>query len=203
MHRETKREAGWLGSIRRYPAASLFSFISLIMTRRVVPLLVLLVGFVGCAAERNAVRPDIALPVMLDRAHERNDDGSLVLLDRLGGPERIETEPIENRHVPGQIDTLRTLVFDGLAVEVYAVADGKELLQEIRVTGPGYATADGLGVGSARSAVRDVLGAPVRTEGDRVTYEMPDSPDDPTPVELHIRYDGDRVAAMTWSYYVD
>lgn len=166
-------------------------------------LLVPLVALVGCAAERNAVRPDLALPQILDRTDERTDDGSLVLLDRLGEPRRVETEPVENRHVPGQTDTLRTLVFDGLAVEVYAVADGKELLQEIRVTGEGYETADGLGVGSTRAAVRDVLGEPVRTEGDTVTYEEPETSDDPTPVELHVRYDGDRVAAMTWSYYVD
>jgi hypothetical protein len=172
-----------------------------------LPRLLLLIGLtaalVGCAAERNAARPDIALPTILDRTYERTDDGSLVLLDRLGEPRRIETEPVENRHVPGQIDTLRTLVFDGLAVEVYAVADGKELLQEIRVTGPGYETAEGLGVGSTRAAVRDVLGSPARTEGDTVTYEVSESPEDPTPTQLHIRYDGDRVAAMTWSYYVD
>jgi len=173
------------------------------MSPRVLLLFALLAGLIGCTAERNTVRPDLALPAILDRAHERNADGSLALLDRLGEPERVETEPIENRHVPGQIDTLRTLVFDGLAVEVYAVADGKELLQEVRVTGPEYETAEGLGVGSTRSAVREALGAPVRTEGDTVTYEVPESPDDPTPTQLHVRYDGDRVAAMTWSYYVD
>ena len=172
------------------------------MSSRILGLFALICLF-GCAAERNAVRPDIALPAILDRTYERTGDGSLVLLDRLGEPERVETEPVENRHVPGQIDTLRTLMFDGLAVEVYAVADGKELLQEVRVTGPGYETAEGLGVGSARAAVRDVLGAPVRTEGDTVTYEVLESPDDPTPTQLHVRYDGDRVAAMTWSYYVD
>src|SRR6056297_2553421 len=135
------------------------------MSPRVLLLFALLAGLIGCTAERNTVRPDLALPAILDRAHERNEDGSLVLLDRLGEPERVETEPIENRHVPGQIDTLRTLVFDGMAVEVYAVADGKELLQEVRVTGPEYETAEGLGVGSTREAVREALGAPVRTEG--------------------------------------
>lgn len=173
------------------------------MRSRFLFLIGLLAALAGCAAERNAARPDIDLPTILDRTYERADDGSLILLDRLGEPRSVEAEPVENRHVPGQIDTLRTLTWEGLAVQVYAVADGKELLQEIRVTGPGYETAEGLSVGSSRSAVREALGAPIRTEGDTVTYGLPESPNDPTPVELHVRYEGDRAAAMTWSYYVD
>jgi hypothetical protein len=173
------------------------------MLSRHLFLIGLAIALAGCAAERNAARPDLDLTAMLDRTYEQNADGSLVLLDRLGEPRRVEREPIENRHVPGQIDTLRTLAWDGLAVEVYAVADGKELLQEIRVTGPGYETAEGLGVGSTQSAVREAFGEPDRTDGDTVTYEVAESPDDPTPTQLHIRYDGDRVAALSWSYYVD
>jgi hypothetical protein len=195
----SKREAGPVGS----NSLIFFRTSRFAMLSRLLLLVGLATALVGCAAERNAARPDLALPTILDRTVERSDDGSLVLLDRLGEPRRVETEPIENRHVPGQIDTLRTLVFDGLAVEVYAVADGKELLQEIRVTGSGYETAEGLGVGSTRPAVREALGEPDRTDGDTVTYELLESPEDPTPTLLHIRYDGDRVAAMTWSYYVD
>jgi hypothetical protein len=156
----------------------------------------------GCTAERTVVRPAVPLAAMLSGASQQADDGSLLLLDRLGEPRRVEAEPVENRHVPGQVDTLRTLVWDGLEVEVYAVADGRELLREVRVTGAGYETAEGLRVGSTRAEVREAFGAPAHAEGDAATYEVRDAPDDPTPTQLRVRYDGDRVAAMVWSYYV-
>lgn len=178
------------------------------MSFRLILVSVLVGAFAGCASERSAssaevARPNVALPTLLENAYQRDDDGSLSILDRLGEPQRVTREPVENRHVPGQTDTLRTLVFDGLEMEVYAVTGGKEILQEVRVTGEGYETAEGLGVGSSRAAVRDVLGTPARTEGATVTYEIASGPDDPTSTQLHIRYDGDRVASMVWSYYVD
>lgn len=202
--RPPKREAGPVGSMVRshdsaaYPTQPCFAMIA-----RLIAVLAVTGVLAGCTAERTVVRPSVSLAAMLGGAFQQADDGSFPLLDRLGEPRRVEAQPIENRHVPGQVDTLRTLVFDGLEVEVYAVADGKELLQEIRVTGPGYETAEGLRVGSTRSEVREAFGAPVYSEGDAATYEVRSAPDDPTPTQLQIRYDGDRVVAMAWSYYVD
>lgn len=175
------------------------------MPRSLPALLVLaaLAFAAGCAAERSMSSAGVTLPEILDDANERRADGSLGILDRLREPQRVEAAPIENRHVEGQTDTLRTLHYDGLTLEVYAVADGKEILQELRVTGEGYETAEGIGVGSTREAVRRALGEPVRSGGDTLTYETATSPDDPTPTTLTVRFDGDRVAALTWTYYVD
>jgi hypothetical protein len=160
----------------------------------------------GCAAERSTASASsarVGLAEILDDAYERRDDGSLALLGRLPAPQRVEAEPVENRHVAGQTDTLRTLHYDGLTLEVYAVAGGREILQEVRVTGDGYETAEGLGVGSTRAAVRGALGEPTRSDGGTLTYDVKTSPDDLTPTTLTVRFDGDRVAALTWSYYVD
>ena len=125
------------------------------------------------------------------------------LLARLDEPRRIETEAVENRHVPGQVDTLRTYVYDGLALTVYDVAGGGALLQEVRVTDEGYTTAGGLGVGSRREAIEAAYPNSVGAEGGTVTYERAASPDDPTPETLRVRYDGDRAAELVWSFYVD
>lgn len=178
------------------------------MPRQLLSLLTLvpLVAAAGCAAERSTASERAArLPLaeILEAAYERRADGSLVVLDRLPPPQRVEATPVENRHIEGQTDTVRTLHYDGLALEVYAVADGKEILQEVRVTGGGYETAQGLGVGSTRAAVRAALGEATRSNGGTLTYDIKTSPDDPTPTTLTVRFDGDRVAALTWSYYVD
>lgn len=182
------------------------------MPRHAFLLPVLILALFGCAAGPSTSTPPsrtdgsgatVSLPEILDSAFERREDGSLAVLDRLGDPRRVEAEPVQNRHDPAQTDTLRTYVYDGLELDVYAVTGGKELLQEVRVTGGGFETAEGLGVGSTRAAVRDVLGEPARTDGDTLTYERTDSPEDPTPTTLDVRLDGDRVAAMTWQLYVD
>lgn len=173
--------------------------------------LIVFLALAGCAAERassdvassGTSAPRVALPDLLDGASQRRADGTLAALGRLPEPRRVEAEPVENRHDPAQTDTIRTYHYGGVAVEVYTVADGKELLQEIRVTERGYETAEGLGVGSTRDAVREALGNPTRSGGDGLVYERADSPDDPTPTTLTIRFEGDRVAALAWSYYVD
>lgn len=143
----------------------------------------------------------LALPDLL---HLAASDAE-ALLRRLQEPTRAETEPVENRHVPGQIDTLRTLVYDGLRIQLYEVADGsgRRLVQEVTVTGEGYATAEGLGVGSTRAEVREALGEPLYAEADALGYEVQESPDDPTPALLHVEFQEERVAALRWSLYVD
>ena len=176
------------------------------MSRLLPSLFVLFVFAAACSVgpfSSGSEAPRGMLPEILDAAYERRADGSLALLDRLPPPQRVEAEPVENRHVEGQTDTLRTLHYDGLALEVYAVADGREILQEVRVTGEGYETAEGVGVGSTRAAVRAAYGEPARSDGGTLSYERTTSPDDPTPTTITVRFDGDRVAALAWSYYVD
>lgn len=179
------------------------------MPRPALFLLVLagLLTSAGCATERSSSSgsppQSVALPEILASAYEHRADGSLTLFDRLGEPQRVETEPVVNRHDPSQTDTLRTFHYSGLALEVYAVTGGKEILQEVRVTGEGYETTEGLRVGSTREAIRAALGPPVRSEDGRLSYEVTDTTEDPTPTTLTIRFEGDRVDSMAWSFYVD
>lgn len=123
------------------------------------------------------------------------------VLDRLRPPGSEEVETLQNRHDPEQVDTLRTLHYDGLTVEVYHVGGGsdREFIQSIEVTGGDYETAEGVQVGSTRTRVEEQLGSPATREGDAYVYELSDV----TPNQLRIRFDGDTVSAMTWSFYVD
>ena len=136
----------------------------------------------------------------LDELLDSQVDGT-TLQTRLNAPQRIETEPVANRHVEGQVDTLRTYVYDGIHIQFYDVTGSGVLLQEVDVTGEGYATADGLGVGSSRAAIEAAYPHVLEAEGSTITYEREDA--EPTPTVLRVIYDGDRASSLTWVLYVD
>jgi len=118
---------------------------------------------------------------------------------RLREPRSRTAEPIENRQVRGQIDTIRTWRYDGLTLELYDVSGGRLLLQRLAVTSDTYGTTDGLSVGEPRDAIESTLGAPVGTEGDVVTYRLGDEL--PTAVEVRYQPDEDgveRATAIEW-----
>lgn len=151
-------------------------------------------------AEPEDVRPDVGLDQILA---VRGDDGPF--LESLPPPRTVRAEAEENRHVMGQIDTVRTYVYDGLTIEAYEVTGGRTLVRHVEVTSAAYETAEGLSVGDTRSDVEAVLGPPVRDEGGTVAYE---TGEDPTPTTVEVRYRSgeggvQRVASIEWSPYLD
>ena len=119
---------------------------------------------------------------------------------RLGAPESVEKEPIENEHDPSQTDTLRTLVYEGLQVEFYDVSgSGKQMLRHITLTGEQYAGPRGLHPGISRAAVKDTLGPPSRTKQDQFIYEA----GEPTPTFTIVHFEGDAATRIEWAFYVD
>lgn len=142
--------------------------------------------------------PGVPLSALLD---ESADDAAL--RNRLAEPLRIETEPVENRHEPGQIDTVRTYVYDDLRVRFYDRTGGGPLLERVTVTGGDYRTAEGIGAGSTRAEIEAAYGAPAETHDGDPIYEVPSTPDDPTPLRLQVTYDGDAAERLTWYFYVD
>ena len=156
------------------------------------------------AADTAMAHPGIELTELLSQVSERTPEGRLEVLDVLRPPTRITHRPVENRHDPSQTDTIHTYVYPGLRIEVYDVAaSDTEIIQTIEVTSTDYRTASGLTIGDTRAEVRDALGAPAREENGTLFYERPQSPQDPTPPMLRIRFDNDYVQAMTWEFYVD
>lgn len=172
-------------------------------------LILLSVSFVACSERsgpddgpgQTSIRPGVPLPELLDGLHERAaGQEQLTVLDRLARPRRVARTPQTNRHDPSQTDTLRTLHYDGLEIEIYEVsASGKELASRLEVTGSGYETAEGLHVGSTREEVVNALGEPDETENGDLIYEH----GEPTVTTLRIGMEGSHVAAMEWFFYLD
>jgi hypothetical protein len=142
------------------------------------------------------VTPGLALDDLLDSYVD-----GMTLQARLNTPRRIEAEPVANRHVAGQVDTLRTYVYDGIRLQFYDLTDGGVLLQEVAVTDDGYTTADGLGVGSTRDAIEAAYPHSLGAEGSTITYES--GGDDPASTVLRVAYAADHAASLTWFLYVD
>ena len=115
----------------------------------------------------------------------------------------MAVEPVANRHDPEQTDTLRSLIYDGLTLMFYDVTGGAALLQEVAVTGPGYETNEGIGVGSTRVEVEAAFGSPVQTADGDPVYELFEGPEDPTGTYVRVTYEGERATALRWQFYVD
>ena len=145
----------------------------------------------GSAAE---VRPG----VRIDRILRASGDLSQ-LLPVLRTPRSARAEPVRNRHVPGQIDTVRTWGYDGLELEVYETAEGRALLQRLAVTSGTYGTSDGLSVGETRDALESVLGPPASSGSAGVTYRV----DGALPTVVRVVYEPDedgvpRASEIEW-----
>lgn len=149
-------------------------------------------------------RPNVELPVILARSADRAPDGGLRLLNDLPPAPDTTRTPVENRHDPSRTDTVMTLAWEALELEVYHVSSsGKEILRTVRVSSGSYATNDGLAVGITRDSVRALRGEPARTEAGDWIYEVYDGPNDPTATLLRVSFEADRVAGLRWSFYID
>lgn len=81
--------------------------------------------------------------------------------------------------------------YNGVEISCY-VLDGVEYIYDITITGGNYTTAEGIAVGSSRSAVEAVYGAGTAA-GNLIFYNSGDK-------ELYIEYSGDTVVSI--EYYI-
>ena len=184
------------------------------------PALAALLALAGCAeaADPAPPRPEArAEPapasqsrpgVSLDRLLAIHDDEA-AFLQSLAPPRSERAEPVENEFIAGQIDTVRTRVYDGLRVEAYEVTDGPQFVQSVTVTDGGYGTSDGVAVGETRAALEAVLGPPATGpdvgRGGAVVYQTGAGPA-PTTVEVVYEPDAggvERASEITWRPYLD
>ena len=129
-------------------------------------------------------------------------DGNLSydgLLRRLGPPRTTEAEPVPNRYVRGQVDTLYTLAYTGLEALVYDVTDDTtSFLVRLSLSSTQYATPEGVHVGLREEQVLDEIGAPTRrnaSEGELVYQES-----GPMPTSMVVRVRDGRVVQIDWTF---
>ena len=121
------------------------------------------------------------------------------LVRRLGTPQRVETRPVANQYVRGQIDTVRTLIYPGVQALVYDVTrQEKSFLVRLSLLSPRYTTPEGLRVGIVEGEVIEKIGPPTRhnpTEGELI-YQETGTPS----TSLVVRVEANRVVRIDWEF---
>lgn len=156
-------------------------------------------------AEQN--RPGVSAREMIDQAlNPRREEPRHPFLDDLRQPARLEREAVENRHVQGQIDTIRTYYYEGLRLRVYDPSDGGgEIVTDVRIDSPGYDHPLDFDIGAPRAKVRESLGEPEEVRDSDLRYLIGDDEDAPAaaPNYLDVRIADGRVSRLTWRFYYD
>lgn len=130
-------------------------------------------------------------------------DGSIsyrALVDQLGSPRQVETEPVANQYVPDQTDTLRTLIYQGVEALMYDVTDApKTFLVRLSLLSARYATPEGLRVGMEEKRVLAKVGTPTRRNAS--TGELIYQETEPTPTSMVLHVQAGEVTRIDWEFY--
>lgn len=147
---------------------------------------------------------DVSLERALDATLRPAGPGAAeAFLAALPQPRSVRERTVTNAQNPRQRDTLRTLLFPGIAITVYHVsASGKRFPVAVKVTSARFRAPDGLRVGQHKGQVRAVLGAPTTTTDEAWRYRRRD-PSGSAPFELRVRFHNGRVSALEWLAYLD
>ncbi|MBW3535824.1 MAG: hypothetical protein KY453_11520 [Gemmatimonadetes bacterium] len=119
----------------------------------------------------------------------------------LGEPDSIGREPVANRHVPDQTDTIVTLHYPELVATLYAATGGDDLLQSVRVTDDAHLRDPAIRIGMPWEEARRRLGDPHEMDGEVPVYVCRSCTGAENPVRIHVA-DG-LIQAIEFTYYVD
>ncbi|HEX7051712.1 MAG TPA: hypothetical protein VF188_16020 [Longimicrobiales bacterium] len=123
------------------------------------------------------------------------------IIASLGEPDSIQAEPVANRYVPGQTDTIFELSYDGLTATIYHVSGGRDILSEVVVSDNRHLRDPAVRIGMPWPEVRRRLGEPWDASDSTFTYQCLSCMGADAPVNIYVR-DG-VVTAIEFAYYVD
>jgi hypothetical protein len=163
---------------------------------------VLLLAFVNKTTPPEAiiVTPNVPLQTLIDTNLTTPPDMEhSPVLEQLAPPLFEQHIFYPNHHVPGQMDTIRVLHYDGLVLTIYEVShSNKAFIIYLKVTLPYYQTAEGLQVGDTRAEVEAILGAPDTSKNYSSSYDLSDAGG-----KLLVTYRDNRVSGLEWQFYWD
>ncbi len=167
-----------------------------------ISVVILLVAFVNKTTPPQAVvvTPNVSLQALLDaNLNTPPDMERSPVLEKLAPPLFEQRIFYPNHHIPGQIDTIRVLHYDGLELVIYEVGhSNKAFIIYLKVTLPYYETAKGLRIGKTRAEVETILGTPNATKNYTSIYDLSDAGD-----RLLVTYQENRVMKLEWQFYWD
>lgn len=122
------------------------------------------------------------------------------LREEFGAPDTVIARTEPNRHSPGVTDSLFTVRYPGLTIEIRKPAGGGDMAERMTVTYPRNLTYAEPNIGARETRVIELLGEPTAREAGRVTYEC-GAGTVPSPVTFVI--EDAVVREIVFAFYVD
>ncbi|MGH7444069.1 MAG: hypothetical protein ACREKM_04295, partial [Longimicrobiales bacterium] len=122
------------------------------------------------------------------------------LQERFGPPDSAHSKPTPNRHIPGQTDSIVTVYYPGLAVELYRTDPGTEFVQRADVSTDRWLHF-GPGIGAPAAVMTGALGEPSEQTDSTLVFRCTACSPVNEPITFFLA-DG-RVHRVRFAYYVD
>lgn len=116
-----------------------------------------------------------------------------------GAPDSIARSAEPNRHDPATVDSLFTVYYPRLVLDIRTPAGARDMATHVGVEDNRYLAYPGIGIGAAASKVEEVLGEPRERGPDSLTYQCGMGAEQPVTFRIA---DG-RVRAVDIAWYVD
>jgi hypothetical protein len=144
--------------------------------------------------------PDAVTQLIQDALRSDGSVSYRELIDRLGDPRSISSEPVANTYDPKVVDTLRTMAWSGVEAMVYDVAaEPRSFLIRFSVLSAQYATPEGLRVGDPQDLILDTIGEP--TERNDGSGEWVYQESDATPTAMILSVKRGAIQRIDWEFY--
>ena len=181
-------------------------------SRLFVPLAI--VALLGCTGDRSneapAVQPDstprVQAPAPAQLSCEGLETSILAvpatraeLRRAYGEPDSIfgTTEP--NRHVPGAVDSLFSVYYQGLTAGLRTPSGARDMVEHVTVRDNRFLRYPHIGIGATPSDIVAALGEPTARVSMTLVYDCGDATDQPVTFHLQTA----RVDSIQIHYYVD
>lgn len=116
-----------------------------------------------------------------------------------GAPDSITRSAEPNRHDPAATDSLFTVYYPQLVLDIRTPAGARDMATHVAVQDNRYLAYPGIGIGAAASKVEETLGAPTERGPGSLTYQCGMGAEQPVTFSIA---DG-RVRAVDIAWYVD
>jgi len=144
--------------------------------------------------------PDAVTRLIQDALRSDGSVSYRELIDRLGDPRSVSSEPVPNTYDPKVVDTLRTMAWVGVEALVYDVAgESRSFLIRFSVLSAQYETPEGLRVGDSQSRILDLIGEP--TDRDRRSGDWVYQENDATPTAMILSVKRGTIERIDWEFY--
>lgn len=119
--------------------------------------------------------------------------------NEFGPPDSVAATTEPNRHVPGAVDSLFTVYYPGLVLDLRTPTGARDMATHVRLEQDRYLAYPAFGMGTPAGTVEAVLGEPHSRDSGNLKYQCGMGAEQPVTFMI----DNGRVTAIEIAFYVD